>query len=424
MTQTIWVPAPDIEAQTWLLKDGTVVTTPPFERTATNKRIRVAGTTKSMGTRQYSTLVDAAIKAIATQRGSEPWVRVFSAEKIQADAMSTGGLGDFNETFSSALSLHLLRPNEDNYMASRDHSTAWWRFKAKGLPLYAWVFVDLRNNYNNINVMTKVVWRSTQPDPDAETVETTPAFAQYENERWTRTLTNMSYYSPTTRAVDNWLAGAVPWPNVDSDERPEVISRRHGTSIRNAVHGMSVSCERVNNLEEIQLPDLRDPDNPDWLTYELEQTNYSASFATELRDYVQTGPIMERIKERYEGLLNDLQLLGVVLKERPEATAYQRAVDGDFEGLAVEINPHIDAQDVDHLHSVYLNFATGTIYVACQDHSATQDAKAQWEIDKFTLEATGQMSEFLAYARAFHERISRKQAKKVSEARKFDPTVE
>jgi hypothetical protein len=409
--------APDIEQQTWLLKDGSIVMSPPIERTATNKRLRVKGTTTSTGVRQLDMLVTQAIKTVAAEQGTDIWLRVETLDSARSQAVAHANMpsGIWNE----ALTLHLLQ-DRTSTQARRDNdrSTAVWTYKAKGLPLYAFVFVDLHTQYGgNLYVNTKVMYRSThERDNDDGNIYWT----SFQQQAWSRHAFQVAYYGPENDAIEAFDAKNGHPFGPDADDRPEVMNRKFGTQPRKAVVGMLKRCEAINQLAEIQLPDFRDALNPGWLTFEFLETNYSGSFVQELRDFQQTGPIMDRIKEHYRELMADLELLGIVMPSRPEDTAFEKAVAGDFTELAVGVRPlsldNADGESEDHQHTVWLNFPSGTVTVSCSQHGDV-DAKAQWEIDKFKYEATGELSELLAYARAFIEAPDRKRTRKIIKKR-------
>jgi hypothetical protein len=418
-TKTIWLDAPDIEQRSWLLRDGTIVTTPPIERTATNKRLRIKGTTTSIGIRQLDKLVFEAMRKVADDKGTELWMSVQTPEASRA--MATSHVSVSHAIWQEALSLHLLQDRSTNQARRENNkSVAVWTYKAQNLPLYAYVFVELQSNHGgSIFVNTRVVHRTTHPRDN----ESGGAFmAAFTNEAWQRLAYNVGYHGAEYDAVEAFeSSGAHPF-GPQTDDRIDCRNRNFGSQPRKAVTFMLNQCEAVNQVPSIELPDFRDALNPTTHTFEFLETNYSGSFAQELRDFQQTGPIMDRIKEHYRELLADLELLGVVLPERPEDTAFEKAISGDFTELAVGIRP-VDLEDdgdsLDSQHIIYMNFPSGTITVSCR-HPGHPDAKAQWEIDRFKFEATGELSELMAYARAFHAKPDRKKAKKIANERIFD----
>jgi hypothetical protein len=407
MAQTVWSPAPYISKQEWLLADGTVVTSPEFEATSSGRRVRVAGTKESIGSRQVETLIQASIDKIANERGTHRLVRIFPEEETDQTAATNVSAPD--TVFTDAVTLHLL--NEQQAAKDRGRTVAVWKYRdAQHSPVVAYVFVTLEQRYNDTyQVHTHLVWRDTRPTY-ASTNSLLVADGSYiqGNDMY-------RYGDPHQKLQERLNNGLLPFT---------LGSKNYGGQMRTAVVKFAEQSRLVDQFDELSVPDSANPKVS--RTFKRVASNYSAAFNAELLDFVQTGPVLERIKENYDQLLQDFKTLGIVVTERIDGGDLAQAIHGNLTKIQATVRTNEDENEgeegsnIDPHHTVAFDFATGTVVVNC-GHSHDLDETAQaWEIAKFKAEMTGEVDALLEYARAYRDPKEQARLRKIIKQRKID----
>lgn len=411
MPTTIWSPAPYIAKQEWLLADGSIVVSPDFETTTSGRRVRIVGTTVSAGNKQVDSLIAAAIDTVAKQRGTEKLQRIFPPEIEQAQRGSVVGIPA--ETFRQAASLHINQDTANAYGSTH----LLWDFEAVDLPLAASVFVTLEQRSTRCTVSTKVSWRATGA---AEAALAIPIY--YHHDSSNMYLGSLYRHSQEFIQFEAEVAkrgGLIPGIKLDN--------RQFQGQFRHAVVEFAERAKAADGLDEISLPDLRNPSQPAFITFKRKASNYSASVHNELLAMVQTGPLLERIKNSYTDLVNAMSQLGVVLTTRPGDTEFAKAAAGDLTQLKVVCQPTEDINvmqnGVDHNHTVTIDLATGSVIVNCSHATGLDEISEAWDIAKFKADLTGEVDILLAYAQAYRNPKEQARIKKIIEQRATPETL-
>lgn len=406
MAATTWSPAPYIGKQEWLLQDGSVVTSPDFETTSSGRRVRVAGTQTSVGSRQVNDLITAAIDQVATERGTKRWMRIFDKTVEEDHRASNAGLN--GTVFREAVNLHI---NDQSQSGNAYGSTTLvWDFEAPGLPLYATVFLTFnQRGTSRHDVSTKVVWRDTQIAQNNEV----PSYNSYDGS--TLNIANLYRYSDEYRAVEAAVAkdGGI----LDGHT---LVARAHSGQFRQAVTDFATRAKALDDLDEITLPDMRDTSKPQFLTFKRKASNYNATIHNEIVALIQTGPLLEQIKNSYLELVSAMSRLGVVFKTKPGDNEFAKAAAGDLTTLRAVIEPCEDtthSDGVDHHHTVSLDFASGSVIVNCGHTTGMDEISEAWNIAKFKAEVVGEVDILLEYAKAYRNPKEQARIRKIIEQR-------
>lgn len=411
---TVWSPAPYITKQEWLLADGSIVVSPDFETTSSGRRVRIAGTTTSAGSRQTDELITAAIDTLAKQRGTERLIRIFPQEDEQK--VRAGVVGAPAEVFTQAATLHI---NAD-HSSSNTYGVTYllWDFEAVGLPIAATIFAVLDQRQNRCTVSTKVVWRATHLVHAGQ-----PAPIYYHHDGSNMYLHDLYRHSPDFRVVDEAVTKR------DGLLGPDMVlnSQVYTSQFRQAVVAFAERAKAIDNLDEIELPDLRVPGQVSFLKFKRKTSNYSASVHNELLAMVQTGPLLERITTSYNDLVNAMSQLGVVLRTRPGDTEFAKAAAGDLTQLKVTCAPTEDndtvADSIDHNHTVTIDLATGSVIVNCSLRTDPDEVAEAWNIAKFKADLTGEVDLLLAYAQAYRDPKEQARIRKIIQQRTTPDTL-
>lgn len=404
MATTVWSPAPYISKQEWLLADGSVVTSPEFETTSSGRRVRVAGTTNSIGSRQVETLIQASIDQIAQERGTTRLLRIFPEQ--DTDEAAASNVGAPASVFQDAVTLHLL--NEQQASSRGGRTVAVWKYRDRDLsPIVAYVFVSLEQRYNDTYMVhTQLVWRDTRANWAQQNSLLTTEGTYIQG-------LDMYRYSDEHQKIMERLPSLLPFKLGDQNYQGQM---------RTAVVKFAEQCRQIDQWDEISIPDTAAPGR-NTRVFKRSASNYSAAFNAELLDFVQTGPVLERIKDNYEQLLRDFKTLGVVVTERIDGGDLAQAIHGNLTKIHATVRANEDEETgdtIDPHHTVAFDFATGTVVVNC-GHTHDLDETAQaWEIAKFKAEMTGELDVLLEYARAYRDPKEQARLKKIIKQRKID----
>lgn len=399
---TIWSPAPYVTKQEWLLADGSIVTSPDFETTSSGRRVRIAGTTESFGNKQVEALISRAIDQIAQDRGTTKVIRLFPDS--ESDAYAAAAASVPSAVFTDAVNLHMLGETS----RAQGSTTAFWKFQVPDAPVYAYVFITLRQYNERYSVQPYLVFRSNYPNA--------AGLLSYFTWNGSTNANSDQYYrySDEAQAISRWLTENPPFDGVPVLDFQE---QTYPGQLRTAVVKFAELCKRFDNLDTIQIPDMRDgAANLVTLTPKRVLTNYSASFHNELLSFVQTGPIMDRIKENYKALMEDFRILGLQTSAQADDTAIAKALNGDKTAIKCQMVPVEDtdvSNGIDSFHSVVFDFASGSMVVNCSHATNLDETAEAWEIAKFKAEMTGEVDVLMEYAKAYQNPKEQKRLLKI-----------
>lgn len=413
MAATQWGPAPYLKKQDWLLGDGTIATSPDLEQSSSGRRVRVVGTTESFGNRQVDTLIYQAIQNEAAKRGTTVAGRLWPDADVAAHSAAIANISD--DVFTEALTLHAL---DEQHRSGRSNgkTTAFWKFERTDVPLSAYVFLTLSQSYSDRMTLTaKAVWQNASPD-----VSSTLSLIKHEDDYFTTNDNTVHRYSPEH---DRMVEAVAKNPIVDDpDFRWE--TQQYPNQIRSAIVKFADQARRFNGNEIVRLPDTSGTMHE----YKFVSTNYNAAFHSQLMDFVQTGPTLERIEENYKQMLKDLKALGLVVTSQINGGQIAEALASrDMTKINVTVNTNEDSdavnQDgIDPYHTVTFDFATGTVVVHCAHNNDLNETAEAWNIAKFKAEIAGETDTLLAYAKAYQGPKEKKRLKKIVDQRTVDET--
>lgn len=415
---TQWMAAPWYKPQRWLLEDGSVVETPELESSGSGRRVRIKGATHSVGRNQIQGLLDTAIDEIAQSRSTKRLMRVFEDDDYIARFQQIVHGNKSNRSVSGSPMLHLLDDNDNT--RRREATTVWWRFSVQGFPqLPVYAFATLYTYSNQHTVTAGLVYPITFPE-DLEDAQR-PVMATWTGGDWAIS-TKRYFYDPL---------------HVNIREKVQEVKANEGiewgettyASAKQAVVAFTKACRAINEIDEVTIPDVRNQTGEDWFTCKSSAiTNYTGAFAETLANFLQTGPVLDRLKETVASLTRDLSLLGFVPKNRITETALIQLIDGDPSGLKVHLR--VDdlrtledgrsVPDEDHHHELLLDLVHGAVILSC-DHNQDLDEVAQaWNVAKFQAELTGEADVLLEYARAYKLPRERERLEKIITSRTLE----
>jgi hypothetical protein len=409
---TVWSPAPYIEKEEWLLADGSIVTSPDFESTSSGRRVRIAGTTVSAGSKQIHELVSAAIEKVAADKGTQKLLRIYPLDQEQMYRASVVSLD--STIFKKSVSIGDLEPH------GYSEHVLFWDFEAVDLPIYASVFVLLKQHGAAFSVATRVAWRST--------LSTESGCAYCHHDGSNLYLSSLYRHSQEFRDFEtaiNSRGGLIP--GIALDQKP------HSSQFRRAIVDFATRGKSIDELEEIHLPDLRDPSKQAFLKFKRKASNYSGSTHNELLTLVQTGPLIDKIKNSYTDLVSAMKSLGVVVTTEIGDTEFAKAAAGDLAQLRVTLAANEDADipnpsfrgqaGVDPAHTVTLDLSTGTVVVSCSHKTGLEEVAEAWNIAKFKAEVVGETDVLLEYAQAYKFPKEQARLRKIIEQRSTPDTL-
>lgn len=407
-TTTTWHPRTALDPKSWLLASGEVVTEPALEETASGRKVRIAGTTTSMFSKDVDDLIFQGVQAVAKNKGTTVWMALDDKQRrAQEQQFYSNAI-----TRGTKPSLHLLSNNNRGQV-----TTAWWRFRHPTLPVEAVVICQMspshsgygRQNHTNQDVKTALLMPSTIP-------------AQAQNVTYINSVSSdMSEWQHNLRDAGHRLRFQEMLrdnkPNWDGDVRlrQEVIA-----GDRLAAKSFLTDVENMEAFEEFDVPDLRDPQNPTWLTLELHDTNVSGEFIQSLKDYLDGGSVVEEVKKHWDEITRLMRSAGLVLEEKDEASFSSALAGGDPVTIQVQSPPNEAGHMLDHTHSVVLHLPTGTMIVNCANSAQVNNNEIahKWEEALTMASLTGKEDELLAYARRFAETANERRTDKILSERK------
>jgi hypothetical protein len=380
---TTWTVRPQTDDRRWLLTNGEIVKAPALEETPSGRKVRVVGTEIDGYARDIDSVIRGGLDAAAKSRGASVWMPIHD----DTNWYFKRALGVDLEADLPRASIHLLGRSQ----SVGEQTVFWWRFKHPEYPIQAIVSIIAKttgradvSGLKFITMATKITYQVTKIGPGAGTVASSiqPNFYEFSG--------SLSYLHEGA-----WAEFLRDNPTSLS---PLLTGETATASEKQAVEWMLGKLRAVEELDEVEIPDGRDLDQPGYLTLELNDTNVTGEALDLLIQYLDGAPTIEQAAEHYRLMVEALRHAGVVLGDKTEGDFLSALVSG--EGLTVSITPYGPGQMRDLDHTVKVDMVTGTFTVVCShdiDHHNTPD---HWQKAVTIASLTGKEDELLAYARA------------------------
>lgn len=389
---TQYFPLPRNYKQKWLLTNGRIVEEPSLETSESRRRVRVAGDDKSVYMKDLDDLIYRSVTQFATRQNERVWMRVLNDDPVQDLDNELGRTSAINQP-------HFITPQQNSYIGRASELT--WTFRHETLPIAARITVEMstpRRSYGNRDTTTelttvKVSYPSTNPYDafdrvwnEVERPESFP-FSEHNN--------GVTGYEQQQQDYIDWLRASIP-------EWASVLGQERWGNEREAAAGIARICREIESFDSITIPDLRNPENPEWLELKLHSTTYSNDFARSLVDFINGQPVVEQVREKWNEIVQLLKRSGLVTKELEESD-WHAALQGDTERVQVTLGPvQGGSQEQDSRHIIGLNLATGTLTVSCQVRDTNpDDITTEYEIARIKAETRGELNAFLGYQASF-----------------------
>lgn len=408
---TTWHPRTTLNPKSWLLTNGEVVSEPALEETGSGRKVRIAGTTTSMFSKDVDELIYQGVQALAKNKGEKVWMALDDNQRKAQESQFYGNrIARGSKPF-----LHLLKAKSG--YGSGEYTTVWWRFRHPSLPVEAVLVAEMtpahsgygRATHTNQDVRTALLMQSTNPD-------------QSQNVSYIHSVsTDMGEWLHNIRNADHRLR----FQELLRDNKPNWygdfrLNQQVIAGDRLAVKAFLDTVRAIEGFDKIDVPDLRDPSKPTWLTLELQDTNVSGEFLQSLIDYLDGGTVVEEVKKHWDEIVRLMKSTGLVLEEKDEASFSTALAGGEPVEIAVQSPANEVGHMVDHTHSVVLHLPTGTMIVNCGNNARTNNNEIahKWEEAVTLASLTGQEDELLAYARRFKETANSRRTKQIIAERK------
>lgn len=397
MASTTWHPRTTLERRSWLLTNGEVVLEPLLEESASGRKVRVAGTSLSTYASRVDELIGNSLDALAKERSTAVWGRVVEHH--------SGTLG--YDHLNTKARLHLTHNNE-----AGAKTIAWWSFRHPTMPIEAVLTVRLEAGLNYAN----------PSGPRPQTVKGTLVHPGTLPQTWMHPQVYRQENASFTSAVQSLpLHERQPLVDFLRDNQPEwanVLGAEGHAQERPAATELLRRVQAVEDLDRICIPDLRDPTNPAWLELELQDSNVTGEFLSELAEYVASAPTVGEAAKLYTDLLRTMQDLGMVMAGRSENDFLAGLLTGDREALSVSLGPCAGDDEeegpVDHHHTLTLHLPTGTLIVNCGlRHSNHGDIAQKWDEVLTVAQLTGREDQLLGYAQQHVQRQTERRTKRI-----------
>lgn len=387
---TSWMQLTRLEPMEWLLANGEVVKEPPLEQTTTGRKVRVAGTTESVYQTELPDLLGRAVLDIAAQKQTHVLLNLTDLKSRHEIALG------FDPVKAKAI-LHVVHDTGNRY----GKTVAWWRFKHSSMPYEVMLVAQLKNviSHNAPNgqqldvgfVMPIPQWQHLKP---SDTM-----FIRISDVGW-GSLMNAIYYEDSDLAY-KWREFVRDEPKQDwLNHLRDPTNYPHQ---RAAIEALLKVVHDFEELDSIRLPDMRDPKNPSWMEIDLYETNVNSAFVSDLTEYLDGAPMVEKAAELYEQMLQALQASGITVNAKTGNDFMAALLNGEKATLSMEVQ-NLSAEDgrIDHDHKLSVHLPTGTFVVECSHNMADPNVVAEkWEEALAIATLTGQESELLAFAKGY-----------------------
>lgn len=405
---TRWIPMTRMEPLRWLLSDGSIMSEPALEMTATGRKVRMAGSEASVYASQVDTLLNGAAKTAAAERGLEVWLPL---PEGRADLLATSLARYAGIDLDAEARLHFLhQPGAKNV-----NTKAYWRFKDPNSPYEAIVTTILYTDYSGSHSISTAVG---MPAKEWSTGDLT--FVPAGSPSFSGLTATLAYYDQNAPFA---------WSEFIRDN-PQPLPLEPGTRLslgspRAAVQALFEAVTTMEDVSTIRVPHLGDPANPSWLTLEMYNSNVSGQFTSDLAEYLDGSPTIDRAVEVYQELLGLLKSVGITVEGKSNNDFMAALLAGDKAQLNVNVSPLSDLADngvlsEDDNHTLDVHLPTGTFVINCSHGEAERRSAAadHWEEAKVKASLTGELPELLAFARRDVESTHGSRSRKIMKARK------
>jgi hypothetical protein len=423
--KTLWGPAPWLREQTWLLKDNTVVKTPLLEATSSGRRIRIAGQTQSFPKNELDSLQFSAVREVAVERGTEPWVQITNTPD---DTMSFHGAASPERggtpDFSVVPSFHYSDPKRINQY---DHTQITFEFVSEEcatLTAVVWVYIG-KGHYNSDFVLRSGITYRAMNEKAGTSPGSGYSWFNGDQSKW---YTPFGYYDSGDYVEDaqEFLGALEPIPGV------EFVNKKFDNNARGAALEALKLLKQLIDVERITLPVWRDKTTPEAMIYRATgRTNFANSLYREMLEFVQTRATVERIKENFAQIHRDMAQLGMVMRPARTNSFFETVEQGFGDGLLCHMiplttdgngNEATQAQAAiveDHEHTVSIDFASGTLVVNCLK-AENEGLVEQWDFARMKAELHGELDAFLGFATQAKNKRQRRRVNKIVKDRSTD----
>lgn len=369
---TTWLPKfRQTAPRSYLLTNGDIIQEPNLEETSTGLKVRVAGDNVSFYRREEWKAIEHGLTSEAHRRKASVWMPV-----------------DLNESVLKRR-WDFAPAKFDPNASTRAKATAWWSFKHPTLPIKA--------------VLT-IVWHTAGNYDAANNI-------------------SMQLYVPRQQGLSPHADGLNPVVDVvvqahDSTGWWENFINVGGLTERQAVETLLRQVRKLEELDEIEIPDSRD--GHDHLTLKLDVTSVNGKFLADITDYLESEVGVEKVLAAYQQLLVEFRKVGVVLDNGLTNNQLAQALSsGDDKMLTVTIRSSLQDEDgrVDKGHELAVHLPTGTFAISCS--SVHQDAVSlAWEESLILARLSGKEDTLLAYAEEYVRTKHIQKSKKIVAMRK------
>lgn len=391
---TLYHPLPRHNKMKWLLTDGRIVEEPDLEQSDSGRRVRVRGSSKSVYMKELDDLIYRSVTQFAAKAGAQVWMRVQNDDPIIELDNELG-------TASRIDKPHFVSPEDDSY-GGRSSSLVW-TFRHETLPLAARITLDMmepRRRYNRQDATQQatvsVTYPSTHPSdgfdrawvPDADDVNDF----------------QFAIHGDSSNEFAQQRQNFVDWLRETGGSWKEFLGTTTWNNEREAAGGIARIVRIIESLDEVSIPDLRDPANPQWLPLKLHSTTYSRDFTQSLVDFINGQPLVEQIQEHWNAMTSLMRRAGLVTGDLEESD-FHAMLQGELDRVGIEVNPVSAPNEEggrDVPHTVGFNLATGTITVTCSVRDThPNDVATEYEVARIKAEVQGELDSFLGYQADF-----------------------
>ena len=409
MASTTWAPMTRMEPRSWLLGTGEIVTEPALEMTTSGRKVRVAGTTESVYEKDTEDLLWHGVQALAQQKQTHVHLEV--TQPLNAIIAMAAGY----EPASTQAKLHLVHGSGD----ASAKTILWWRFKDSKTPFEVLLTAAMhtegrRSNHagvQKIQVSLTVPIRTYQP-------------AMWEGKDTTATnVLNPSLSQLVEPISQLGYDHRVAWEEFIRDNPPAWDASLLGSDshihVRAGVAAFLRIIRDLDGMSTIQVPDFGDPDNPSYKTLDLYDTNYNEGVASDLAEYLDGAPTVEKALELYKEFLETLRGCGIVFDATVENDFQAALLSGDKASLGVRVfNLAETNHNVDNDHKLSVHLPTGTFVVECTHREVRKDDVAEkWDEALTMASLTGREDALLAYATAYAKEHAKTRTKTIIKER-------
>lgn len=393
MPKTAWQIAPYYTGVSpWLRTDGSTVTPPAVETTPAQRRWRVVGQDASVTHDNLRQHVLQVMQNRARTEGTSLWIELLDpvreiGEHANLVLSSREAIKDF--TFARSPKIKFT---------PRTNLPIAFEFVHRDYPIRAilWV-VLLIDDAGHASVTTALTYRSTTTWPSFDNL----GICRYRRDEW------QDRYS----CVDplGALGGRVKFGN------------QRFPSLRSAVSRFLEVVGTLAAYGQVSIPDRRNVGAA--LTLQAARTNYSDGFYRELLEFIQVAPALERLRSHLDGIVSELNRLGIVTQHDTRHTLTKLA-QGKLSELRVAITPQesdsVQEDGFDPYHKVVLDLTRGVALVTCLGPHLN-DAAELWNVAKFKADLAGNTEALLAYAQAQTGPAERARLARVARERRINP---